>query len=69
MFNITFSKYHKELRKEAEERLRKEKEFHNREGYDYEIVLVPTGVVFNEEGSASVVMNPDAHLIKKEKNK
>ena len=69
MFNITFSKYHKELRKDAEERLRKEKEFHNREGYDYEIVLVPTGVVFNEEGSASVVMNPDVHLIKKEKNK
>ena len=69
MFNITFSKYHKELRKEAEERLRKEKEFYKREGYDYEIVLVPTGVVFNEEGSASVVMNPDAHLIKKEKNK
>jgi hypothetical protein len=26
MFNITFSKYHEELRKEAEERLRKEKE-------------------------------------------
>ena len=50
MFNITFSKYHEELRKEAEERLRKEKEFHKREGYDYEIVLVPTGVVFNEEG-------------------
>ena len=69
MFNITFSKHHEELRKEAEERLRKEKEFHKREGYDYEIVLVPTGVVFNEEGSASVVMNPDVHLIKKEKNK
>ena len=67
MFNITFSKHHEELRKEAEERLRKEKEFHKREGYDYEIVLVPTGVVFNEEGSASVIMNPNPHLIKKEK--
>ena len=70
MFNITFSKYHKELRKEAEERLKKEKQYYEREGYSYEIVLVPTGVVFNEEGSASVVMNPDTHLIKKDiKNK
>ena len=67
MFNITFSKYHEELRKEAEENLRKEKEFHKREGYDYEIVLVPTGVVFNEEGHASMVMMPDVQLIRKEK--
>ena len=67
MFNITFSKYHEELRKGAEERLRKKKEFYEREGYSYEIVLVPTGVVFNKEGNASVVMNPDINLIKKEK--
>ena len=67
MFNITFSKYHEELRKEAEERLRKEKEFHKREGYDYEIVLVPTGVVFNEEGRSSIIMNPNPQLIRKEK--
>lgn len=67
MFNITFSKYHEELRKEAEERLRKEKEFHKREGYSYEIVLVPTGVVFNEEGRGSIIMNPNPQLIRKEK--
>ena len=67
MFDITFSKYHEELRKEAEERLRKEKEFHKREGYDYEIVLVPTGVVFNKEGSASMIMSPNSRLIRKEK--
>ena len=66
MFNITFSKHHEELRKEAEERLRKEKEFHKREGYDYEIVLVPTGVIFNEEGRGSVIMNPNPQLIRKD---
>ena len=64
MFNITFSKYHEELRKDAEERLEKEKKIH-RKGYTYEIVLVPTGVVFNEEGKSCVVMNPDINLIKK----
>ena len=64
MFNITFSKYHEELRKDAEERLEKEKKIH-RKGYTYEIVLVPTGVVFNEEGNSCVVMNPDINLIKK----
>ena len=65
MFNITFSKYHEELRKDAEERLEKEKKFH-REGYTYEIVLVPTGVVFNKEGRSCVVANPDINLIRKE---
>lgn len=65
MFNITFSKCHEELRKEAEERLEKEKQYHGREGYSYEIVLVPTGVVFNEEGRGSIIMNPDPQLIRK----
>ena len=70
MFDITFSKYHEELRKDAEERLKKEKQWHEREGYSYEIVLVPTGVIFNEEGTGSVIMNPNPQLIRKDiKNK
>ena len=66
MFNITFSKYHKELRKEAEERLKKEKQYYEREGYSYEIVLVPTGVVFDEEGIPSTICCPDNKLIRKD---
>lgn len=66
MFDITFSKYHEELRKDAEERLKKEKQWHEKEGYSYEIVLVPIGVIFDEEGSGSVIMNPNPHLIKKD---
>ena len=50
-YNITFSKYHEELRKEAEERLAKQEKFNGGEGYSYEIVLVPTGVVFDKEAN------------------
>lgn len=63
-YNITFSKYHEELRKEAENFLSKEQKW-RRQGYSYEIVLVPTGVVFDEEGRACHVLVPDTHLIRK----
>lgn len=64
-FKVTRSSLDKELMKEAEERLRNERQWYEKEGYSCEIVLVPTGVIFNEEGRASVVMNPDVQLIRK----
>ena len=64
-YNITFSTKHEELRKEAEDFLNGEQRWCT-DGYTFEIVLVPTAVVFNEEGRACRVLNPDTHLIRKE---
>lgn len=64
-YNITFSKYHEELRKEAEERLAKEEKYNKGEEYSYEIVLVPTGVVFDKKGRAGIILHPENELIRK----
>ena len=69
-YNITFSRYHEELIKEAEELLKKEEKMRDNDDYIYEIVLVPTAVVYHnsnklKEGRPGIIYHPNNELIRK----
>ena len=64
-YNITFSKYHEELIKEADELLKKEEKMRGNDDYIYEIVLVPTAVVYNKKGIPGIIHHPKNKLIRK----
>lgn len=62
-YDIKLSDNYEALIKDAEERIEKEVYGLEKKEYRAEIVLVPTGVIYNKKGYKAVTLCPDNKLI------